>query len=304
MTTLSAFSTPGHFFKGNIHTHTNRSDGVLTPEETVYRYKSEGYDFVAITDHFLETFRFPITDTRQYRDERFTTLLGAELHAPRIEMCPKWHIVGVGLPLDFAPPSSQENGPAIAKRAYNAGAFVGLAHPAWYQLSLAEAQTVAPYAHAVEIYNHGCHVIHDRGDGAYMLDGLSDKGCHLLTYACDDAHFRYPDFFQAWIEVKAESLSPEALLTALKCGNFYSTQGPEIHNVELHQDKVLVECSASYSVLVTGRGSLYSVCFDRGKTRYEIPLKGVAHSPWLRITVTDEAGKRAWTNPFWLENMS
>ena len=53
MTAFAAFSAPGRFLKGNIHTHTNRSDGRLPPREVVERYRAAGYDFLAITDHFL-----------------------------------------------------------------------------------------------------------------------------------------------------------------------------------------------------------------------------------------------------------
>ena len=29
---IPPFSTPGRFWRGNLHTHCNRSDGALTPE--------------------------------------------------------------------------------------------------------------------------------------------------------------------------------------------------------------------------------------------------------------------------------
>ena len=38
-----AFSAPGKFWRGNLHTHSTRSDGVLEPEEVCRRYKAEGY---------------------------------------------------------------------------------------------------------------------------------------------------------------------------------------------------------------------------------------------------------------------
>ena len=48
-----------------------------------------------------------------------------------------WHILAVGLPLDFAPTHTpqftpipdQETGPEVARRAHDAGAFVAVAHP-------------------------------------------------------------------------------------------------------------------------------------------------------------------------------
>ena len=47
----SAFTAPGRFWRGNLHTHSTRSDGVLSPQEVCRRYPDEGYDFLALTDH-------------------------------------------------------------------------------------------------------------------------------------------------------------------------------------------------------------------------------------------------------------
>jgi len=92
------FGHPGRFYKGNLHTHTTESDGALPPAEVARIYREAGYDFLAVTDHFLERYGFPVTDTRPFRGEGFTTLLGAELHAPRTELGEDWHIVAGGSP--------------------------------------------------------------------------------------------------------------------------------------------------------------------------------------------------------------
>src|SRR2546425_8127200 len=97
------FAKPGRFYRGNIHTHSTRSDGRTKPAEVIAAYRDHDYDFLALTDHFLENYGFPIVDTREFRSETFTTILGAELHAPRTEIGERWHILAVGLPLDFAP---------------------------------------------------------------------------------------------------------------------------------------------------------------------------------------------------------
>ncbi|WP_317855602.1 PHP domain-containing protein [Chakrabartyella piscis] len=45
------FSKDGKWYKGNLHSHTNHTDGKLTPKELVELYQKAGYDFLAITDH-------------------------------------------------------------------------------------------------------------------------------------------------------------------------------------------------------------------------------------------------------------
>ena len=46
---VDPFSAPGKFWRGNLHTHSTRSDGVLDPDEVARRYQLEGYDFLAMT---------------------------------------------------------------------------------------------------------------------------------------------------------------------------------------------------------------------------------------------------------------
>ena len=71
----------------------------------------------------------------------------------------------------------------------------------------------------------------------------------------DDAHFRNGelDAFGGFVEVKAESLEPEALIAALKAGDFYASQGPRIHDIDVTRDEVSIECSPVHAIaLVTG----------------------------------------------------
>lgn len=39
------------WLRGNLHTHTTRSDGGLDPQATIRRYAGQGYDFLALSDH-------------------------------------------------------------------------------------------------------------------------------------------------------------------------------------------------------------------------------------------------------------
>jgi predicted metal-dependent phosphoesterase TrpH len=303
---LSAFTAPGRFWRGNLHTHSTRSDGVLSPEEVCRRYRAEGYDFLALTDHFVGAYAYPIVDTVPFRTEGFTTILGAELHSGAMANGELWHILAVGLPADFAPSQSpdfhvhpgQETGAEIAARAVAAGAFVAIAHPQWSGLTLADARGITA-AHAVEVYNHGCAAGCDRPDGFGIADLLLSEGRRLTMIATDDAHFYEPDHFGGWVMVKAPENTPEALLKALKAGHFYSSQGPEIRGVHHLGDRIAVECSAAASVIVQGRGTGARAVHGPSMTRAEVPLGRMAGSDWLRVTVVDAAGRRAWSNPFW-----
>jgi hypothetical protein len=296
-----AFSAPGRFWKGNIHTHSTASDGVRTPEAVCATYREAGYDFLALTDHFMARYGFPIVDTRPHRTAGFTTILGAELHAPATSLGEIWHILAVGLPPDFAPLLPGETGPALAARAVAAGAFVAIPHPGWYALTAEDAATL-PGAHAVEVYNHTSHVRTERGDGVYLADQLLAGGRRIGLIAVDDAHFACPDAFGGWVMVKAEANEPAALLDALKAGRYYATQGPLIHDVAWGAEEVEITCTPAASVVVLGRGSRTAQSVAAGQTRVRLPYAALTAGGFARIVVADATGRRAWSNPVYFEN--
>ena len=304
--TDSMFAAPGQFYRGNLHTHSTRSDGVLDPQEVCRRYAAEGYDFMALTDHMIGLYDYPVTDTTGYRTTAFTTILGAELHSGAMQNGELWHILAVGLPADFEPPTApdfhptatQEPGPALAARARSTGAYVAIAHPEWSGLSLEDARSL-DQAHAVEVYNHGCAVGADRPHGFYILDRLLEEGRKLSLCATDDAHFSEPDHFGGWVMVKAEENDPDALVAALKAGHNYSSTGPEFRAIHWEERRVVVESSAVASVIVQGKGAAAVACHGDSMTRAVVSLDRFEQSEWLRVTIIDRAGRRAWCNPVW-----
>lgn len=309
MTDIAPFSLPGRFWRGNIHTHSNLSDGALEPAQVIEAYKGAGYDFIQLSEHFHQNFNWPIADTRKFRSNNFTTLIGAELHAPQTKVGELWHIVAAGLPLDFAPCTPEETGAQVALRAREAGAFIGIAHPAWSQLTIEDGRAI-DCAHAVEIYNHGCFVECDRGDGWYLMDQLLTEGRRLTGFATDDAHFKSDDAFGGWVHVKSETLEPEALLAALKAGHYYSSQGPQIHEVSITGKELRVVSSPVNSISVLTHNSRTLQRMGKHITEAVIDLNGlkrswsaIPDSPWLRVAVIDAAGRRAWTNPIWLADL-
>jgi hypothetical protein len=311
---LLPFTNPGRFYKGNLHLHSTRSDGTMTPSDVIAAYRSRGYHFVSLTDHFLPDTHFrkdapaesfiTVSDTREMRSGDFTTILGAEIHGPAMENGEIWHLVANGLPLDFLPLQAGETGVEVARRAVEAGAYVALAHPAWNSVSVADALQVAPFIHAVEIYNHSCSVGVDRADGWYMLDLLTQAGHRLNANAADDAHFKMPDLvdgFGGWVQVKAESLDPDSLVTALKAGAYYSSTGPEINDIRIEGDKIVVESSPATRILVTGNGAKHRRVHGDAMTRAELDLEPYRAHGWFRVTVTAPNGTSAWSNPIWLD---
>jgi hypothetical protein len=296
------------FYRGNLHCHSDRSDGLRKPEEVVAAYREAGYDFLCLSDHFEEEYGWRIVDTRPFRDENFTTILGAELcSAPWQDRNTYW-VTAAGLPPDFGAPPPDDHAEAI-RRAADLGAFVIMLHPGLNNLPLAAADGLPAIdaVHAVEVYNHAgaMAAIPDRAHGAYMLDGLLEKGRRVLVNAGDDAHFGHPrDRFGGWVEVHCDRLDPEALLGSLKDGHYYSTQGPALREMILDGSRLHVQTSEAYAISLTGGGDQW----QSGEVRHgdvgtliteaEFDLTPF-RSSYCRVTVVDAVGKRAWGNPIW-----
>jgi hypothetical protein len=89
------------------------------------------------------------------------------------------------------------------------------------------------------------------------------------------------------------------LLAALKAGNYYSSQGPLIHDLRVDRDEIEVSCSKAASVMLLGRGSRAEQVLAPLKERVRLPsskFKG----DFVRAVVVDGQGRRAWSNPVWL----
>jgi predicted metal-dependent phosphoesterase TrpH len=294
------FDKPGRFYKGNLHTHSTRSDGSVSPERACQIYRELGYHFLAITDHFLEQYQFPITDTRPYRGDGFTTIIGAELHTRETSTGELWHILAVGLPLDFARTPKDETGPQLAARAKAAGAYVAVAHPAWYNLTESDVLALGEM-HAIETINGISADHNDRIDSWYMLDVMLARGYKYLACVTDDCHFhnKHHDLARGWMWVKSAELTPDSLLQALKAGWYYSSTGPEIYDIRVEPgSRIIVRCSPVSSIFATGKGAVARYEHGQGLTSAEFSLRHF-DSPYCRVTVRDARGGRAWSNPIW-----
>ncbi|HMJ03974.1 MAG TPA: CehA/McbA family metallohydrolase [Conexibacter sp.] len=299
---------PGSFFRGNLHCHSTGSDGRLSPAEVARAYREAGYDFVAITDHFEERFGWPVTDTRPFRTDEFTTIVGAELSSADWSDPSVYWVAAVGLPPGFAPPPAGDHAEAIV-RASAAGAFVCLLHPGLNDLRPEAAGRLPGFdaVQAVEVYTHQSWIYRpDTAIAAPFLDALLEDGRRLTAVAGDDAHFRDgPDAFGAWVEVFARERDPDALLDGLKAGTYYSTQGPAITGLTLDGDELRVACSPCARVLLTGPSRLWR------RWRWRIAPAGAPllteaaftisdfRGGFCRVTAVDGDGRRAWSNPIW-----
>lgn len=90
MKDINLFSGEKRWLKGNLHCHTNVSDGKRFPQEKAKIYKKLGYHFLAFTDH-------NIFNAKSFGEEEdFQLLPGVELNIEFKDRPGCYHIVGFG----------------------------------------------------------------------------------------------------------------------------------------------------------------------------------------------------------------
>jgi hypothetical protein len=292
------FTQSGQWLRGNLHTHTSRSDGLLSPQQTVGEYAARGYDFLAITDHGV------VTDPRDLDPRGMTLIPGVELAILGGTFGGTLHVVALG---NGSVPRVPE-GAAAEQALRELAAQVPLCfacHPFW---SLIEGSHLLPLEGpiGVEVYNQTCQGHIGRGGSEAAWDFLLASGRRLWGLAVDDAH--HPgDIGQAWIVVKSESRSVEAILQAVREGNFYSSIGPELRDLRRHGENLRIACSPCEQWIVlgaapgSGRASYYMPGLERPFEEILLPFP--SSETWLRVEVIDAQGRKAWSNAFRAEEL-
>ena len=72
-------------------------------------------------------------------------------------------------------------------------------------------------------------------------------------------------------------------------------------DVHLHDGSAIFDVSTSEisTIILQGKGTRTVVRHGTSMTQTTLPFEKLMPSPWLRLTIVDGAGKRAWTNPVW-----
>lgn len=289
-----------YFLKGGLHCHTTRSDGALSPEDTIRLHAEHGYDFLALTDHRFYNYRnfAPETD--------LLILPGMEIDADITTdrgMC--FHTVALGPEADkngYRQDERVESGKVTgqeefqpyvdALKAHNNLAFY--CHPDWSRTPARSFDRLKGYF-AMEIWNSGC-VLEDEmdADNGLIWDELLVNGSRLNCVAVDDGHAPQQHCL-GWVRVNAEKSIP-SILDALEHGRYYSSCGPEINDFWIEDGVAHCKCSPCSMIrFVYGLRPSKVARDPAGEiTEYALPVR---EGGYVRLVIEDKEGRRAWSNP-------
>lgn len=324
------------WYRGNTHTHTTNSDGNMPPDHVVRWYRDNGYAFVVITDH--ET----VTDVAPLAAEfaapgRFLVMAGQEItqriadpaHPDRRRQA---HVNVIGLTTAIPPFGERgiASGMSIAEtydrhiRAAKAvGAVAQVNHPNFRWSVVPDDMSALPDSTLFEVWN-GHPLINNLGgmdaEGRATLstealwDTLLTRGRLLFGVASDDSHAFRPADFQsrdatrpglAWVMVRADTLTPGAIMAALGRGDFYSTTGITLAAYRSDAAGIALRMAPPsgpgddrrYRTRFIGHGG--RVLADVWGTEARYAFRG--DEGYVRASVTDSNGGRLWTQPVRVE---
>ncbi|NLS78561.1 MAG: hypothetical protein GXY76_15010 [Chloroflexi bacterium] len=288
------YDTSHAWYKGNTHIHTTASDGGHTSAEVARMYAEQGYHFLFHADHWVAS------DVAAEADPYpLLWLDGIELHGDDRGGNP-YHIVCLGRFQGL----DREIGLVAALEAARAqDGLIILAHPDWIGNTLEDALR---YGFAgVEVYNHVCRWLNGKSSGEVYWHAMLERNPATLGLAVDDAHIRpeHPGWNGGWIMVNAPACTPEAVVSAVRAGNFYSTLGPEFHDIRAEGRRVTIQTSPVQFARLVGPRHLGARIGDFGGTTFTTATFDVPESwSYAYLEIEDVYGKRAWTNALFVQD--
>lgn len=315
--------------KGDIHMHTTRSDGKLSPEDAIRKHQEAGYDFIMISDHEL------YWDNDAYDNEKFLVLGGAEssilmnknyswpLNHYRKELqntrnqhtymhynCMKDYSIedkGQYFSHDERVPQMTDRGidswneqvDSLIER----GNLVFLNHPHWSRLA-PEMMLASNNVIAFEVWN-SCDI---NGTGGRSDEEIWDycltRGKKFLAVATDDAHKYVNDFNAGFTMVHCKEFSKAAICRAFKNGKFYASCGPVVKDMRIENGVLKMQFSPVREINVVG----YDVdgCYKRaedGRMLDSFEWEINTNMRYFRVELTDENGRKAWMQPVFVEDL-
>lgn len=302
----AAFAAPGSFLKGALHCHTTRSDGKGDPAEVIRLHKENGYDFMVVTDHRLYNYD-------HFGVEGITIIPGMEMDANFKKRNKRaavhcHHIVSIGpvtgngfhqdqrferMFID-QPEETQE----MLDMLHENGNMTIYCHPEWSGTPARDFDMLRGNF-AMEIWNSGCAIENRMDMNAACWDELLAQGQTIFGVATDDGHEMH-HHCNGWVMVRSENSVP-AILDALKAGAFYASCGPEIHDFYIEDGMAHIACSPVKEIHFHHLRTPFRV-IEKGEddlTRGSVKLRA---SGYIRASVVDDEGRRAWTNPIFFED--
>ncbi|HEX7008348.1 MAG TPA: CehA/McbA family metallohydrolase [Phycisphaeraceae bacterium] len=279
----------GHWLRGNLHTHTTRSDGKRDPQTVIDDYAARGYHFLMISDHDVLT---APADYAAWDSRGMLLIPGNEISARGP------HLLHVGASRRIDPfPQRQE---ALNAARNDPGSFLIAAHPNWQEAfdhtTIAQLREWTGYA-GLEIYNGVISRLPGSPYATNKWDMLLAQGRRVWGYANDDSH-RDVDVEQGWNVVWVAQRTAEAVVESLRTGRFYASTGVTIDRIEVRGSRIRVAASNAHRIAAMGAFGKRVAQVDAPEL--EVDAESFPDHRYIRFELWGVGERQAWTQPFFI----
>lgn len=303
------------WYRGELHCHTQHSDGDATPEEIIAVAESLDLDFLAITDHNNSTHLAELNEI----NTRLMLIPGYEVTTYKGH----WNIWGGQDWIDFRVLTPERMKKAL-QAAEEAGYLVSCNHPRPYGPAW-EFEDVDDYA-CVEVWNGPWELFNQAA--LEFWEKRLRSGHKLVAVGGSDTHFLHREHIAklghptTWIYCD-DTPSPAKLLDNLRAGHVFISDSPDGPQVMISTgeammgDSIKRSMDEQLSLLVSARNAanlrlqIYNAngCMEERELNepnadYEISINA-GGTPYIRaqLVETDVEGGhiRALTNPIYID---
>jgi hypothetical protein len=278
--------TNGEWLRGNLHTHTTKSDGVNRPQRVINDYAKRGYDFLAISDHDIYT---SIRDYRQWDARGMVLMPGNEVSANGS------HILHVAADRFIEPVAQRQE--VINRIAAGKGLAV-IAHPNWLEAfdgtPITQMQEWIGY-HGLEIHNGLIRRLTGSPYCTNKWDLLLSQGRRLWGFANDDSHDD-GDVECGWNVVYSKQRTVKEITAALTAGRFYTSSGVVISSIRVRANRITIETENAGSIVAVSDFGQRIGSIDAARIDFEVPQD----QRYVRFECWGVGEQFAWTQPFFV----
>lgn len=276
----------GRWVRGNLHTHTTRSDGARPAQAVIDDYAERGYGFLMLSDH--DTYSSP-EDVAQWDARGMILIDGNEITAGGP------HLLHVHADRRIEPHAERQR--VIDAVAATRG-FTIVNHPNWEErfdhCPLAKLREWRGYA-GLEIYNGTIGRLHGSPYATNKWDQLLAEGRRVWGFANDDSHLPAEDVELGWNAAYVTEPTAAGVAAALRAGRFYCSTGVEISAIAVNGRQIRVETrNARRIVTLREVGTRFAVV-DGDTIEVEYP----EGARYVRFECWGDGEQFAWTQPFW-----
>lgn len=315
------------WYRGNTHTHTLNSDGDTPASEVARWYRTHGYQFLFVTDHEYVTDVAPLNQLfggpgrfLAISAQEVTQRTADDSHPDKFRQA---HVNALGISTVIRPLGERNiaNESIASTYARNVaeirkqGGVAQVNHPNFrWSVKLAELLDL-PDSTLLEVWNGHSDVNNlggaDSAGNSFpsheaVWDSLLTRGKTIWGVADDDSHHFKPEDAddpdktrpgRGWVIVRADTLTAESIVRALRRGDFYSSTGIALKSYSANTREISLEITprgdTRYRIEFIGRGGRVLAATNGVRARYAPS----GNEGYVRARITDSNGRKLWAQP-------